>query len=84
MDKLTFVFGVLLLVVIQYLMLRKPAWVHHAYAVLIVALMIWRYVQYHALKYHYFMLDFCYYVQLLSLYYIYVRPGEFAFIFSLS
>jgi len=73
-DKLSFVIGVLIMIVTEYMFLEEPEQFHHFYAALITIVIVARYVQYHALKYHYFLLDFCYYNQIILLYYCYVRP----------
>jgi hypothetical protein len=50
-DKITFVASICLLVVTEFVMLRYPQFFHHAYTLLIIPLLIWRYFHYHSIKY---------------------------------
>lgn len=46
------------------------------YKFFLVKLLLTRYWTYHKIKYHYFMLDFCYFVQLLLLLFLYFMPNN--------
>jgi len=66
--------------------LARPDDMYKFYTILIFPLMFYRFVSYHLMKWHYFMLDFCYYCQILLLLYIYWHsstPLLFQFIFCL-
>jgi len=85
-DKAAFTIGIILLCLTEYFLLKRPEAMSLWYTLLILPLLATRYFSYHKLKYHYFMLDFCYYVQVLLLLNIYVLPSPefFQIIFGLS
>jgi len=85
-DKFAFTVGIILLCLTEYFILKKPEAMGLFYTLLIFPLLITRYFSYHKVKYHYFMLDFCYYVQVLLLCSIYVVPSPefFQIVFALS
>eukprot|EP01112_Ceratiomyxa_fruticulosa_P009524 TRINITY_DN2487_c0_g1_i1.p1 TRINITY_DN2487_c0_g1~~TRINITY_DN2487_c0_g1_i1.p1 ORF type:complete len:435 (-),score=57.59 TRINITY_DN2487_c0_g1_i1:267-1571(-) len=70
-DRIGFTVGLLTLCVTEYFLLRAPEYMYLWYSVLIFPLIALRFVMYHRLKYHYFMLDFCYYCQVLLLFYLF-------------
>ena len=76
MDKLSFVCGVLTIMVIEAVLLLAPEKMGRLYATLLIPLMVARYVIYRADLYHYFMYDFCYYAQVLMLIYMYKYPDN--------
>jgi hypothetical protein len=85
-DKLGFMMGILLMLVTEAL-LTKPNAMYQFYTVLMFPLMVFRFASYHRMKWHYFMLDFCYYCQILLLFFIYwhsSNPIYFQFVFCLS
>merc|ERR1712000_696123 len=85
-DKLGFMMGILLMLVTEAL-LTKPNAMYQFYTVLMFPLMVFRFASYHRMKWHYFMLDFCYYCQILLLFFIYwhsSHPIYFQFVFCLS
>jgi hypothetical protein len=85
-DKLGFTVGILLMLVTEAL-LTKPNAMYQFYTALMFPLMLYRFVSYHRMKWHYFMLDFCYYCQILLLFFIYwhsSNPIFFQFVFCLS
>eukprot|EP01130_Rhizamoeba_saxonica_P015691 TRINITY_DN7090_c0_g1_i3.p1 TRINITY_DN7090_c0_g1~~TRINITY_DN7090_c0_g1_i3.p1 ORF type:complete len:294 (+),score=14.49 TRINITY_DN7090_c0_g1_i3:409-1290(+) len=51
-----------------------PHYIHYFYAFVLVPLLTIRFLMYHKMKYHYFMLDFCYFHQLLQVMAIYFFP----------
>jgi hypothetical protein len=78
-DMASFVCNVCLIPLTQYFILVYPHNFYILYTAIIIPLGIQRYLHYHALKYHYFLLDFCYYCQLILLYYCYFRPDSTLF-----
>jgi hypothetical protein len=85
-DKLGFTMGILLMLVTEALV-TKPNAMYQFYTALMFPLMAYRFASYHRLKWHYFMLDFCYYCQILLLFFIYwhsANPIYFQFVFCLS
>jgi len=85
-DKIAFTLGIIALCVTEYILLKVPHMMPHWYTFLIFPLLGARYYTYHQIKYHYFMLDFCYYVQVLLLAQVYYIPSPalFQIVFSLS
>jgi len=61
-DKLSFTFGVICIVVTEFLALRHPTYFLQFYYLLMALLLTNRYIEYSALKEQLFMLDFCYFV----------------------
>jgi hypothetical protein len=85
-DKLGFLMGILLMLVTEALVTNPDA-MYKFYTMLMFPLMAFRFASYHRLKWHYFMLDFCYYCQILLLFFIYwhsQNPIYFQFVFALS
>eukprot|EP01087_Luapelamoeba_hula_P019173 TRINITY_DN6321_c0_g2_i1.p1 TRINITY_DN6321_c0_g2~~TRINITY_DN6321_c0_g2_i1.p1 ORF type:complete len:577 (-),score=105.53 TRINITY_DN6321_c0_g2_i1:170-1867(-) len=72
-DKVAFTLGVVLMVATA-LQLNKPDFMYVFYTALIFPLLITRFLLYHRQSYHYFMLDFCYYVQVVLLMFLYIYP----------
>eukprot|EP00457_Paulinella_chromatophora_P005142 gb/GEZN01005156.1/.p1 GENE.gb/GEZN01005156.1/~~gb/GEZN01005156.1/.p1 ORF type:complete len:527 (-),score=69.58 gb/GEZN01005156.1/:186-1766(-) len=75
-DRVSFVAGVGLMLLSEYVVLMRPDLLVEFYSVLTLVLMVVRYFSYHALKFHYFMIDFCYFAQVLLVYYIWVEPSN--------
>jgi len=76
MDKLSFVCGVLTIMVIEAVLLLAPERMDTLYTALLIPLMVARYIIYRADLIHYFMYDFCYYAQVLLLIYMYKLPDN--------
>ena len=74
LDKLSFCGGVVITHVTEWLLLCHPDWMLWWYAGVIVALSLFRFYTYRKLVYHYFMLDFCYFLNSLLLCYIFLLP----------
>lgn len=86
-DKVSFVCGVLIIMIIEAVLLLAPENMHLLYTALLVPLMVARYIMYRADQQHYFMYDFCYFAQLLMVTHIYVYPNNIQLekaIFSIS
>ena len=67
MDKISFVLGVMTIMLIEGVLLCAPDQMGLLYTTLLVPLMVARYIIYRADFMHYFMYDFCYFSQLLLL-----------------
>jgi hypothetical protein len=76
MDKLSFVCGVLIIMIIEAVMLLVPRRMDLLYITLLVPLMIARYVTYRADGQHYFMYDFCYFAQIMLVLQTYAYPND--------
>lgn len=86
-DKIAFTISIIVLCLTEWFILRKPEWMAYWYTFLILPLMVARYFAYHQIKFHYFMLDFCYFVQVLVVLSIYVFKDNaefFQIVFSMS
>jgi hypothetical protein len=66
-DKLSFTFGIAILLFTEFIILCHPQWMGWFYTLLVFPMLILRYMSYHQQKIHYFMLDYCYFVQILLL-----------------
>jgi len=75
-DKLSFVCGVLTIMVIEPVLLVAPQRMGELYTTLLIPLLLARYVIYKSDLYHYFMYDFCYYAQVLMLLQMYKYPNN--------
>ena len=75
-DKLSFVCGVLTIMVTEAVLLVAPNKMVELYTTLLIPLMLARYVIYKSDLYHYFMYDFCYYAQVLLLLQMYKYPNN--------
>lgn len=75
-DKFSFVLGVLLIMIIEFVLLMHPTLMGRLYTALLLPLMMARYIIYRADLYHYFMYDFCYYAQIMQLIEIYKYPAD--------
>ncbi|CAM9252273.1 unnamed protein product, partial [Ectocarpus fasciculatus] len=60
-DKLFFTFGVTNIAICQYFMMNAPRWYWLYHCFILTSLLLIRFFQYRKLKYHYFLLDFCYF-----------------------
>jgi hypothetical protein len=67
MDKISFVLGLLTIMLIEGVLLCAPDQMGLLYTVMLVPLMVARYIIYKADFMHYFMYDFCYFSQVLLL-----------------
>uniref|UniRef100_A0A7S0ZAR3 Glycerophosphocholine acyltransferase 1 n=1 Tax=Timspurckia oligopyrenoides TaxID=708627 RepID=A0A7S0ZAR3_9RHOD len=71
-DKVSFVSGILILMVTEFVLLMSPQDLDVLYASLLFPLMLMRYYVYRKDKYHYFMYDFCYFAQVVLLVNLYI------------
>eukprot|EP01134_Creolimax_fragrantissima_P006853 CFRG6853T1 len=73
-DKASMFTGVWNVILTSYLVGGHHEWLPHYYTVKAVTLLPFRYVIYNSKKWHYFMLDFCYYANFILLFYLWVVP----------
>uniref|UniRef100_A0A7S2Q1C6 Glycerophosphocholine acyltransferase 1 n=1 Tax=Skeletonema marinoi TaxID=267567 RepID=A0A7S2Q1C6_9STRA len=78
-DKFSFVLGVLLIMIIEFVLLVHPDQMGQLYTALLLPLMVARYIIYRADLYHYFMYDFCYYAQIIQLIQMHKYPDDIRF-----
>ena len=75
LDKLTFIFGVLVLMTTCFLIGRFPNDLYYVWhAVLVNILVIYRIKMYYDLKYHYYLFDFCYFANCIFSYFLLMDP----------
>ncbi|KAL2148848.1 hypothetical protein VTH82DRAFT_1995 [Thermothelomyces myriococcoides] len=75
-EKISFIFGVMNILVSGYLIGGHPEWFHLWYTLQILYFMPIRYYTYHKRGYHYFLADLCYFVNLLLLLSIWAFPAS--------
>jgi len=75
-DKLTFTLGVLNISIIQWFLFVKPSFFWLWYSIVIPLLMLTRFFHFKSLGWHYFMLDFCYFVLMLTLIQLFLLPSS--------
>lgn len=75
-DKFSFFLGVVGCSVTQWVFLDAPEWMGVLYTCAIFPLLALRYSMYAARRMHYFLLDFCYFVQALLLLHVHVLPCD--------
>ncbi|GAA94280.1 hypothetical protein E5Q_00929 [Mixia osmundae IAM 14324] len=73
-EKLSFSFGVLNIMASCLLLGFEPAWIPTWYSLQAAWLLPVRLYTYKKRNYHYFLLDFCYYVNVLVLVFLYLMP----------
>jgi hypothetical protein len=78
-DKLAFTFGVLNILVCQYFLLNTPAFFWLWYSFIVPILLCARFYYFSRLGWHYFMIDFCYYVLLCTLVNIFILKDSTTF-----
>ena len=75
-DKIMFMATMINLIFLSYLLGRHPCYFSYYYIVSVIILVPMRFVNYRIQKYHYFLLDFCYYANLLAVVYLYFYPSS--------
>mmetsp|Transcript_29504 Transcript_29504/g.41525 ORF Transcript_29504/g.41525 Transcript_29504/m.41525 type:complete len:421 (+) Transcript_29504:60-1322(+) len=86
-DKVAFTLGIAVLIITEFIVLLRPEVMYMWYTSLLVPLLVTRYYTYKKAKWHYFMLDFCYFAQVLLLIFLFFIPDNphwFQVVFSLS
>ncbi len=80
-DKLMFLIGISRLVFEGFLLGKAPCYYAYYYSVVLCFLVFCRYIYYRWLHWHYFLLDFCYFANLMNLVFLWIYPeSEFLFI----
>lgn len=74
-DKLSFIFGVLLLILTTFLLGRFPNTHYYTFHIVtVISLVIFRLYNYKQKGWHYYLFDFCYYANSLMLYFLLWAP----------
>ncbi|KYQ93629.1 hypothetical protein DLAC_05011 [Tieghemostelium lacteum] len=81
-DKFAFVLGVLNLCIISFLAGKFPLMISYLYTTEFAILFLIRVILYKKKNYHYFLFDFCYYANILLLFYLYVYKSPSLFILT--
>lgn len=66
-DKLAFTFGVLNILICQYFLLNIPEYFSIWYSFVIPIILLSRFYHFRSLNWHYFLIDFCYFINLSTL-----------------
>mmetsp|Transcript_52250 Transcript_52250/g.127634 ORF Transcript_52250/g.127634 Transcript_52250/m.127634 type:complete len:518 (-) Transcript_52250:321-1874(-) len=86
-DKYAFTAGLAFLIFTEYVFLKQMPWVKAWYTLVVLVLYGLRYIMYHTDKLHYFLIDFCYVINLLLLFTLHLYPNSqvlFKLSFALS
>lgn len=86
-DKFSFLLGVMMILFTEYVLISYPSYLYIVYSIILVPMLTWRFISYHQHKHHYFMLDFCYFDNLLVVIWLYLYPNNakvFKMVFALS
>ncbi|GEM07189.1 hypothetical protein Rt10032_c02g1206 [Rhodotorula toruloides] len=75
-DKISFVCGVMNVLVSSLLLGFEPTWIPAWYSLQMLVYTPYRVYTYKRRLYHYFLFDLCYFVNLLSILYLWVFPGS--------
>ncbi|GAB5035284.1 Hypothetical protein NocV09_02500410 [Nannochloropsis oceanica] len=73
-DKMAFTFGVLNLTVSEFMLVKMPHLFWAWYMAVVPVLIFFRIPHYKSLRWSYFLLDFCYYVQIMCILQLYAFP----------
>ncbi|GAA6022316.1 hypothetical protein JCM11491_005261 [Sporobolomyces phaffii] len=75
-DKISFLCGVMNVLVSALLLGFRPTWIPNYYGIQMLAYTPYRIYTYKRKSYHYFLFDLCYFVNLLTVLYLFVFPGS--------
>ncbi|GAA5982742.1 hypothetical protein JCM5350_006233 [Sporobolomyces pararoseus] len=75
-DKISFLCGVMNVLVSALLLGFQPTWIPNYYGIQMLAYTPYRIYTYKRKSYHYFLFDLCYFVNLLTVLYLFVFPGS--------
>eukprot|EP01118_Nematostelium_gracile_P007413 TRINITY_DN2414_c0_g1_i1.p1 TRINITY_DN2414_c0_g1~~TRINITY_DN2414_c0_g1_i1.p1 ORF type:complete len:387 (+),score=65.90 TRINITY_DN2414_c0_g1_i1:56-1216(+) len=81
-DKMAFTLGVYNMALSMFLLGKHPEWFYLVYTIKFPILLGLRYYLYKKNKWHYFLLDFCYFANFLMLVFLYAKPDS-CFLFKL-
>lgn len=73
-EKVSFVFGVMSILLSALVFGLAPAWVHVAYTIQAAYLLPMRIYSFKKRRWHYFLFDLCYYVNIINFIYIWLLP----------
>lgn len=74
-DKLSFIFGVCLLVTTVFLLgNRSHDWYYIWHVLMVNSLVLYRFPMYYRLNWHYYMFDFCYFANAIFSFYLWYQP----------
>ena len=76
MDKLSFTMGVSVITFSEWVIMRHPTWFTWFYTALMLFLFLLRYITYKQQKQHFFMLDFCYVVNVSCMLHSFLDPNN--------
>ncbi|ELP85628.1 hypothetical protein EIN_409170 [Entamoeba invadens IP1] len=77
LDKVTFACGVLVLLLTQHILSARPTFMPYYYLILILPLLCARYFIYTKNGWQYFMIDFCYFCQIMTIISIFTMKTEY-------
>eukprot|EP01029_Cantina_marsupialis_P012184 TRINITY_DN2691_c0_g2_i1.p1 TRINITY_DN2691_c0_g2~~TRINITY_DN2691_c0_g2_i1.p1 ORF type:complete len:430 (+),score=95.83 TRINITY_DN2691_c0_g2_i1:94-1383(+) len=81
-DKVSFCLGIFYLMISEFVLLSVPEQFHIWYSIAVIVLLGLRFRMYKKVKYEFFMIDFCYFVNLLCLiFFVYPHPVLFQVLF---
>ncbi|KAJ3438151.1 hypothetical protein M0813_23962 [Anaeramoeba flamelloides] len=80
LTKIAFLVGVFGLMISEAIFFNKPLWFPKFYTIITFPLMILRYFFYKKVNHHYFMLDFCYWVNFLIFVFLYLYQNPLFFL----
>ncbi|GAA5925369.1 glycerophosphocholine acyltransferase [Sporobolomyces koalae] len=75
-DKISFFCGVMNVLISALLLGFRPTWIPDYYGIQMLAYTPYRIYTYKRKSYHYFLFDLCYFVNLLTVLYLFVFPGS--------
>lgn len=75
-EKVSFFYGVMMVLASALLFGIAPEWIHVVYSVHVLYFLPTRFYVYKKKHWHYFLFDLCYYAQILCLAYLWAAPGN--------
>ncbi|KAG9102074.1 hypothetical protein FS749_016262 [Ceratobasidium sp. UAMH 11750] len=75
-EKVSFFYGVMMVLASALMFGLAPEWIHVVYSVHVLYFLPTRFYVYKKKHWHYFLFDLCYYAQILCLAYLWVAPGN--------
>ena len=73
-DKISFFLGVMNLLVTQFIFVQYPQYFYIWFSIVIPLLVLYRYIEYKKNKWQYFLIDFCYFANVLCFVGVYLFP----------
>ncbi|KAG9126972.1 hypothetical protein FRC07_001190 [Ceratobasidium sp. 392] len=75
-EKVSFFYGVMMVLASALMFGLAPEWIHVVYSVHVMYFLPTRFYVYKKKHWHYFLFDLCYYAQILCLAYLWIAPGN--------